>query len=147
MEPKQKEQTESASYKDAKPKYIIAHGRRKQAVARIKLNKGKGEITVNDLPIEKYFPSEADKLMWQKPFTLTKTLGSYFAAIKVEGSGKSSQLDAVIHGLSRALIVADQKTRPILKRAGLLTRDPRKKERRKYGRAQKARKGKQSPKR
>ena len=135
--------------KNTKPKtsYIAAHGRRKQAVARIRLYKGKGEITVNDLPVEKYFPSEADKIDWQKPFTLTKSLGSYYVTMKVSGSGKSSQLDAVVHGLSRALIVADPRTRPILKKAGLLTRDPRKKERRKYGLAQKARKGKQSPKR
>jgi|SRR3989344_3892278 len=133
--------------KTANTKYITAHGSRKQAVARVRLYKGKGEFTVNDLPIEKYFPQEADKVQWQKPFTLTKLLGVYHATIKVEGSGKSSQLAAVIHGLARALIIADKNARPILKKAGLLTRDPRKKERRKYGLAQKARKGKQSPKR
>jgi len=142
-----KEDQKSAS-KDKKQKqgYISAHGSRKQAVARVRLYKGKGEFTVNDLPIEKYFPSSAENLQWQKPFTLAKA-GEYYATIKVNGSGKSSQLDAVIHGLSRALIVANPESRPILKKAGLLTRDPRAKERRKYGRAQKARKGKQSPKR
>lgn len=140
---------QNSALKDKKQKqvYINAHGSRKQAVARIRLYKGRGEFTVNDLPIEKYFPQEADKVQWQKPLTLTKLLGLYYATIKVEGSGKSSQLGAVIHGLSRALIVANPELRPTLKKAGLLTRDPRKKERRKYGLAQKARKGKQSPKR
>lgn len=148
MEPKQKEQTESIiNNKTVKQKYVYAHGRRKQAVARIRLYMGKGEFTVNDLPIEKYFPSEAEKVKWQKPLVQTKLLDSYWATIKVSGSGKSSQLDAVIHGLSRALIKADPDSKPILKKAGYLTRDPRKKERRKYGLAQKARKGKQSPKR
>jgi|SRR3989344_8568309 len=126
---------------------IHAHGRRKSAVARIRLVKGKGEIMVNNNPIEKYFPQETSKSKWQKPFKLTKSEGQYYATIKVTGSGKSSQLDAVVHGLARALIMADPQFRPTLKAAGLLTRDPRVKERRKYGRAQKARKGKQSPKR
>ena len=86
-------------------------------------------------------------IKWQKPFIITKSEGQYYATIKVKGSGKSSQLDAVVHGLSRALSLANSDFRPILKKAGLLTRDPRVKERRKYGLAQKARKGKQSPKR
>ena len=122
-----------------------AVGRRKEAVARVMLQKGKGQFMVNAIPIERYFPNEAARL--EKPFKITETQGMYFATIKVEGSGKAGQLDAVIHGLSRALILAQPETRPALKKAGLLTRDPRVKERRKYGRAQKARKGKQSPKR
>ncbi len=125
----------------------ISHGRRKGAVARVRLFKGKGELTINDLSIEKYFPQEVAKIKWQKPFLLTKSQGDYYATIKVSGSGKSAQLDAVVHGVSRSLALADTKFRPILKKAGLLTRDPRVKERRKYGLAQKARKGKQSPKR
>lgn len=146
-EPKEKEEAPPvAANKTAKPKYIASHGRRKQAVARVRLFTGKGETIVNDLPIDKYFPSEVEKQEYQKPFSLIKN-GQYYATIKVSGSGKSSQLGAVIHGLSRALIIAQADTRPIFKRAGLLTRDPRKKERRKYGLAQKARKGKQSPKR
>ena len=127
--------------------FVLAHGRRKQAVARIRLHKGKGEMTINDSPIDKYFPSEVQKVKWQRPFNITKSEGQYYATIKVSGSGKNSQLDAVIHGLSRALILANPDLRPTLKKAGLLTRDSRVKERHKYGRAQKARKGKQSPKR
>ena len=122
-----------------------AVGRRKEASARVMLQKGKGQFLVNAIPIGQYFPNEAVRL--EKPFKITETQGMYFATIKVEGSGKAGQLDAVIHGLSRALILAQPETRPALKKAGLLTRDPRVKERRKYGRAQKARKGKQSPKR
>lgn len=122
-----------------------AVGRRKEASARVMLQKGKGQFMVNAIPIEQYFPNEAVRL--EKPFKITETQGMYFATVKVDGSGKAGQLDAVIHGISRALIVAQPETRSALKKAGLLTRDPRVKERRKYGRAQKARKGKQSPKR
>lgn len=128
-------------------KFISAHGRRKEAVARVALFKGKGQTSVNDKPIEQYFPQDTAKMKWQKPFVLTKSDGNYYATIKVIGSGKSAQLDAIVHGVSRALSVANSDFRPILKKAGLLTRDPRVKERRKYGLAQKARKGKQSPKR
>jgi len=126
---------------------IYAHGRRKEAAARVRLYAGKGEILVNNKPIGKYFPSEAAKTEYLKPFHITETLDKYYATIHVEGSGVSGQLGAVVHGISRALNEADKKYRPILKRAGLLTRDSRVKERRKYGLAQKARKGKQSPKR
>lgn len=127
--------------------YTAAHGRRKEAVARIRLYKGKNQITVNDKPIDVYFHGEVAKVKWQKPFILTKTDGVYWATVKVNGSGKSAQLDAVVHGLARALVLENSQFRPVLKKAGLLTRDPRVKERRKYGLAQKARKGKQSPKR
>jgi len=126
---------------------FTAHGRRKEATARIRLFKGKGEIIVNGKPIEKYFPGEVSKIKLQKPLILTKSQGDYSATIKVSGSGKSSQVDAIVHALSRALTLANPQFRPILKKAHLLTRDPRVKERRKYGLAQKARKGKQSPKR
>ncbi len=128
-------------------KYVAAHGRRKEAVAQIRLFKGNGEIVVNNKPIGEYLPGQAVEVIWQKPFNLTKSLGLYSATIKVKGSGKNSQLGAIVHGLSRALILVKPEFRGVLKKAGLLTRDPRAKERRKYGRAQKARKGKQSPKR
>lgn len=128
-------------------KFFSAHGRRKEAAARVRLFKGQGETLVNNQPIEKYFPGEVYRARYTKPFIITKTEGKYYATIKVEGSGKSSQVDAVIHGLARVLVIADPQTKPIIKKAGLLTRDPRAKERRKAGRAQKARKGKQSPKR
>ncbi|OGD89621.1 30S ribosomal protein S9 [Candidatus Curtissbacteria bacterium RIFCSPHIGHO2_02_FULL_40_17] len=130
-----------------KSEIISAHGRRKEAVARVMLYKGDGQILVNGQAINQYFPSKVAKSLWQKPFVLTKSQNDYWATIKVSGSGKSGQLLAVVHGLSRALSKANLEFRPILKRAGLLTRDPRVKERRKYGLAQKARKGKQSPRR
>ncbi|MBI4037549.1 30S ribosomal protein S9 [Candidatus Curtissbacteria bacterium] len=136
-----------AEVNKSKSNFIVAVGRRKEAVARIRLFKGTGEIIVNERPIDSYFPGATSKVRWQKPFLLTKSENSYSTTIKVSGSGKSGQLDAVIHGISRALSLADTNFRPILKKAGLLTRDPRVKERRKYGLAQKARKGKQSPKR
>ncbi len=127
---------------------IHSHGRRKEAVARVRLFSGKGDFTINDIPVEKYFPNATQQSLFLKPFRLTKTEGKYWATIKVNGSGTKGQLDAVVHGLARALNEANKEEfRPILKKAGLLTRDPRVKERRKYGRAQKARKGKQSPKR
>ncbi|OGD86448.1 30S ribosomal protein S9 [Candidatus Curtissbacteria bacterium RIFCSPHIGHO2_01_FULL_41_11] len=134
---------------DKKPKkdYVSSHGRRKEATARVRLFKGKGDLTVNSKPAEKYFPGPTSKVKLQKPFVLTKTQESYYATINISGSGKNSQLEAAIHGIAHALTEADPAFRPALKKAGLLTRDPRVKERRKYGRAQKARKGKQSPKR
>lgn len=142
MEEKEKQISNNKS-----KQHIQAVGRRKEAVARVRLVPGKGQTTVNGIPIENYFPSEAAKTKYLKPFHLTKSEDKYFASIKVAGSGKSGQLDAVVHGIARALNEADRDFRPFLKRAGLLTRDPRVKERRKYGLAQKARKGKQSPKR
>lgn len=148
MNQEQTKQKESAtSVKKQNAVYITAHGRRKEATAKVRLFKGKGDFLVNNKAIDQYFPGPVAKVKWQKPFTLTKSLGDYYAIVKVEGSGKSGQLGAVVHGLARALVVANPANRPILKKAGLLTRDPRVKERRKYGRAQKARKGKQSPKR
>ncbi|MEK7580702.1 MAG: 30S ribosomal protein S9 [Patescibacteria group bacterium] len=128
--------------------YTYAHGRRKEAVARVRLFAGKGQTLVNDKPIAEYFPSASEKSFFEKPFRLTKTEGKYYATIKVDGSGKKGQLDAVVHGMSLALNnVSRDNYRAILKKAGMLTRDARVKERRKYGLAQKARKGKQSPKR
>ena len=144
---KQSEQMESVKIDKQSANYFSAHGRRKEATARVRLLQTKGETTVNGHPIEKYFPTQSDSLKWNKPFILTNTQGAYHAEIKVSGSGKSGQLGAIIHGLAKTLSLANQEFRPILKKAGLLTRDPRVKERRKYGLAQKARKGKQSPKR
>ena len=143
------DQTESV--KQTKPNsnssYIYTVGRRKEATARIRLYKGKGQTLLNSAPIEQYFPTEVEKSQYLKPFRLTESASAYYATIKVKGSGKSGQLMAVVHGISRALDKANPKFHTILKKAGLLTRDPRVKERRKYGLAQKARKGKQSPKR
>jgi small subunit ribosomal protein S9 len=133
---------------EEKQKYIFAVGRRKEAVARVRLFEGEGKTLVNDLPIEEYFSGEVAKIFYSKPFALTNTLGKYYATIKVEGGGKSGQLQAVVHGLSRALALVDpQNFRPILKKQKLLTCDSRVRERRKVGTGGKARRKKQSPKR
>lgn len=133
--------------KTSKQKYITAHGRRKEATARIKLFEGPGEIVVNDKPLPDHLRSPVSISKIQSVFAITKSQNLYNASIKVTGSGKSSQVDAIVLGLARALSLANKDFRPILKKAGFLTRDPRVKERRKFGLAQKARKGKQSPKR
>ena len=131
-----------------KQNYFYAAGRRKLASARIRLFKGKGENLVNDLPAEKYFPGSVNKIVLDKPFVLTETLGKYYSTARVVGSGKNGQLKAVVHGVARALSLADrEKFRSQLKKAGLLTRDPRKRERRMVGTGGKARRAKQSPKR
>jgi small subunit ribosomal protein S9 len=128
--------------------FVFAVGRRKTAVARVRLFKGKGEILVNDQPINKYFSNQQAELFYLKPFQVTDTLGKFHATIKVEGSGLSGQLGAVVHGLARALDKLDKEAyHTALKKNKLLTRDPRAKERRKVGQMGKARKKKQSPKR
>jgi len=130
-----------------KKAFVFTVGRRKTAVARIRLYHGKGETLVNDQPIAKYFSGEITKTFYQQPFTLTETLGKYYATIKVVGSGQRAQLGAVVHGLARALAKDNQSFHSVLKKNKLLTRDPRAKERRKVGQMGKARKKKQSPKR
>ncbi len=131
-----------------KPEIIHAVGRRKESIARIRLYKGKGETLVNNLPIGEYFPSEVSRVAHTSPFELTDTAGKYYATIKVSGGGKNGQLGAVVHGLSRALASLDKENfRPVLKKAKLLTRDSRTRERRKVGMGGKARRKKQSPKR
>ncbi len=127
--------------------YYHAHGRRKTAVARVRLLPGSGNITVNEKPIAEYFSGKTAEAAYLKPFLIIDGLKKFDASIKVAGSGKAGQLGAVIHGLSRALIKFKPEWRSLLKKEGLLTRDPRAKERRKFGLAQKARAKKQSPKR
>lgn len=128
--------------------YFAAVGRRKEAVARVRLSINGGVITVNGKPIHEYFPGPVFQKFYQKPFDVTQTLGQFSGSILVSGGGVSSQLGAIVHGISRALAMVDTpKFRPKLKKEGLLIRDPRVKERRKYGHAQKARARKQSPKR
>lgn len=136
---------EAAKKKESK--YISAVGRRKEAVARIRLIEGNGQITVNGKPIVEYFSGTVFQRLYQKPLDLTKTSGKYTISVKVEGGGRVSQLGAVIHGISRALAKVSPEYRTSLKKEGYLTRDARVKERRKYGHAQKARAMKQSPKR
>ena len=131
-----------------KPEFTYAVGRRKTANARIRLYLKKGDLIVNDKPIEEYFPLESDKQTYTQPLKLTGTLDKFSITAKVEGSGKTGQLEAVVHGIARALAKVDpDKFRPVLKKHGLLTRDSRMKERRKAGLAQSARAKKQSPKR
>lgn len=122
-------------------------GRRKEAVARVRINPGAGQITINGKPAAEYFLGQVFQKQYNRPLEITKTVGKYFFSIKVEGGGTVSQLGAVIHGISRAIAKAEPALRVILKREGFLTRDARVKERRKFGLAQKARARKQSPKR
>lgn len=145
--PKKEEQEITATKKSNNNLATFAHGRRKEAKARVRLFKGTGSLLVNDLPIERYFPSEVSKEIYLMPFITTGTMGRFSATVKVEGSGKSGQLGAVVHALANALVGVNAEFKPALRRAGLVTRDPRAKERRKFGLAQKARKRKQSPKR
>lgn len=127
--------------------WTYAPARRRQASARIRLVEGKGDSMVNEMLIGKYFPGDAATNMWQRPFALTENLGKYHFTAKVAGGGKKGQLDAVIHGIAKAIAKMDASQRLTLKKAGLLTRDGRKRERRKVGTGGKARRAKQSPKR
>lgn len=109
-------------------------GKRKTAVARVWLKSpGKGEILVNRRPLEDYFPRETLRLMVLQPFKLTDTLGRFDVYVNVRGGGISGQAGAIRHGISRALVAFNPDLRPLLKKSGLLTRDARKKERKKYG--------------
>jgi small subunit ribosomal protein S9 len=108
-------------------------GRRKTAIARVFLRPGQGQITVNRRPFEDYFPRESLRLLVSQPLELTSTVGQLDVKVNVGGGGLAGQAGAVRHGIARALIRFDEKLRPQLKRAGLLTRDPRMKERKKYG--------------
>ena len=131
-----------------KKDYIYAVGKRKSASARVRLFKGKGETLVNGKTIEKYFSSEVFKDMWSRPFKTVDVQDKYYATVRVIGGGIRGQLDAVTHGIARALAKAEKdKFRKPLKKMGLLTRDARIRERRKVGTGGKARRKKQSPKR
>ncbi len=129
------------------PNTVSVVGRRKEAVARVRLVEGNGQLTVNGKPITEYFSGAVFQKLYNRPLDLTKTSGKYTISVKVAGGGTVSQLGAVIHGLARAIAKMEPTLRVTLKREGLLTRDARVKERRKYGHAQKARAMKQSPKR
>lgn len=132
----------------SKKDHIYSVGRRRTAAARVRLFKGKGETTVNGKPIEKYFPGTIFQNIWSKPLKVLDISDKYYATIKVVGGGLKGQVEAVAHGLARALSEEkkDEFRKP-LKDAGLLTRDPRKRERRKVGTGGRARRKKQSPKR
>lgn len=121
-------------------------GRRKTSVARVRLVPGEGKILVNDHVLQEYFGLKTLELIVKQPLNITDTLGKYDVLANVEGGGISGQAGAVRHGIARALLKVDGEFRPALKKAGLLTRDPREKERRKYG-LKKARKASQFSKR
>jgi small subunit ribosomal protein S9 len=125
---------------------IWATGRRKTAVARVRLVPGAGTVTVNERTLEDYFPRDTARMRILEPFEVTETKGNYDAVVNVQGGGVSAQADAVRHGISRALVAASDTLRGALRKAGLLTRDPREVERKKYGR-HKARKRPQYSKR
>ena len=117
---------------DSKP-YYYGTGRRKHSVARVRVYPGSGTITINGRSIDDYFGLETLKLIVRQPLTLTDTIEKFDIVATVAGGGVTGQAGAIRHGLSRALLQVDETYRPLLKRAGLLTRDPRMKERKKYG--------------
>lgn len=126
--------------------YFYATGRRKTAVARVRLYPGEGAIVINGKPCEEIFPQERLRKIIQQPLSVTDSIDKYSVSIKVIGGGHSGQTGAIQLGIARALLVADNSLRPVLKRQGLLTRDSRIKERKKYGLVR-ARKAKQYTKR
>ena len=119
-------------YTSAKP-YFYGTGRRKKSVARVRLYPGTGAITINGRDIDQYFGLETLKLIINQPFGVTENMGKYDVVANVVGGGISGQAGAIRHGIARALLVADETTRGALKASGILTRDPRMKERKKYG--------------
>ena len=124
----------------------VATGKRKSAVARIRMSIGEGKFVVNRRTLEDYFGRETSRMIVHQPFELTNTNGQYDLAVNVGGGGVAAQATAIRHGITRALMLAHPEFRPVLKKAGFITRDPREVERKKYGR-HKARKRPQYSKR
>ncbi|MBE6573907.1 MAG: 30S ribosomal protein S9 [Ruminococcaceae bacterium] len=122
----------AVNYQSAKP-YFYGTGRRKSSVARVRLVPGTGVITINNRDIDDYFGLETLKLIVNQPFGVTNTVGKFDIICRVNGGGFSGQAGAIRHGVARALLQADEANRAALKKAGFLTRDPRMKERKKYG--------------
>ncbi|MBQ1244453.1 MAG: 30S ribosomal protein S9 [Clostridia bacterium] len=119
-------------YTSAKP-YFYGTGRRKKSVARVRIYPGTGAITVSGKSVDEYFGLETLKLIMNQPFEVTETVGKFDIVANVRGGGLSGQAGAIRHGLARALLQADETYKKALKSAGFLTRDPRMKERKKYG--------------
>ena len=119
-------------YTSSKP-YFYGTGRRKKSVARVRIVPGTGVVTINKKSIDDYFGLETLKLIVNQPFGVTATEGKFDIIANVNGGGLSGQAGAIRHGLARALVAADENNKPALKAAGFLTRDPRMKERKKYG--------------
>ncbi len=117
---------------ETKP-YFYGTGRRKNSVARVRVYNGTGKITINDRDIDDYFGLETLKLVVRQPLNVAEVEGKFDIVVRVAGGGVSGQAGAIRHGLSRALLQYDENLRSALKKAGFLTRDPRMKERKKYG--------------
>ena len=117
---------------DTKP-YLYGTGRRKSSVARVRLYSGDGKVVINGRSIDEYFGLDTLKLIVRQPLVLTATEGKYDVICTVAGGGVTGQAGAIRHGISRALLQSGDELRPALKKAGFLTRDPRMKERKKYG--------------
>ena len=128
------------------PQYNYGTGRRKSAVARVFMKSGKGEIIVNDKPVDTFFSRETGRMVVRQPLVLTARLTAFDIMVNVSGGGESGQAGAVRHGIARALIEFDAALKPVLKKAGLVTRDAREVERKKVG-LHKARRRKQFSKR
>lgn len=129
----------------AKEQYL-GTGRRKKSVARVRIMPGSGNITINKRDIEEYFGYETLKMLVRSPFDVSERIGTYDVFVNVTGGGYTGQAGAIRHGISRALIVAEPDLRPVIKKAGFLTRDSRMTERKKYG-LKKARRAPQFSKR
>ena len=127
-------------------KYIYATGKRKSAIARVRITPGTGKITINEKPLDEFYSLETLKAVVTRPFAVANTMEKYDVIATVHGGGFSAQAGAVAHGIAKALATTDGDVRTLVKRAGLLTRDSRVKERRKYG-LKKARKAPQFSKR
>lgn len=116
-----------------KANVYYATGKRKTSIARTWLFPGSGEIIINNRPVDEYFNAETSKAIMTQPLVLTNKLDSYDIKVKVKGGGKSGQAGAIRHGITKALILSDSELRQTLKKAGFVKRDPRVKERKKYG--------------
>jgi small subunit ribosomal protein S9 len=112
---------------------FYATGRRKMAIARVRMMPGSGQIVINERVLDDYFGRATSRMIVRQPLELTETLGRYDVFVNVCGGGLAGQADAIKHGISRALLRINETFRPTLKKAGFLTRDPRVKERKKYG--------------
>lgn len=110
-----------------------ATGKRKNAIARVRLIPGDGKFIINDKTLDNYFGAATSRMIIRQPLELTETAGKYDVYVNVRGSGPTSQAGAIRHGISKALLMVNAELRGILKKAGFLTRDPRAKERKKYG--------------
>ncbi len=110
-----------------------ATGRRKNSIARVWMMPGSGKITINDKPMDQYFGRDVLKMIIRQPFEVTGTIDKFDVLVSVLGGGNSGQAGAIRHGISKALLAVDQESRGKLRKEGLLTRDPRSKERKKYG--------------